>query len=452
MVIGITGIIGTQKKEFMKLFKEKYPKYWGHLTLYIDGDEKLGGLLHIDTPSFNSVKENLGDEWEKYQDKGICHYYNTDKLMRNPDDYKIFMDTMRPYMTCKLSKICGRFYKEKIIVIFMNHLLDYEWSEFCDKIIVIQNSEERRNRRYKKKGIKPDKVPELLSKFLSEEECIEKADWVINFSEENEVVRNRAMKTMMKGLSAYRKALESGEEIPKSDEIIERNQKILDDCYEKYAPRLAAAQTAKEIANLYGYDIDIKFTGELENHRDVVGGPLEEGETTELSKQAQERKEKYKEIMADLREKGLPTNKQIKAKERAEKEARRRKAQKIREAKEAKKRAEAKKEKERERQKKRKQAKIQREIEAGTFQPKRHQPKDTGIASSRVSTSTGQRHNCNVVMSTNTPRTPQRDSGARTPQRSGDAGRTPQRTPQRPGASAGPSRTPQRANTIKLTI
>lgn len=356
MIIGITGTIGSGKGKVIKMFKEAIPNNLKRTFFYVDIDEKIGNLLHIDTPTYNQLKENLGTNWELYQDKGIGHHYRCHKIMRQPDDYLIFMNTMRPYVTCKIAKIASRFYKEKDIVIYCNHLLDYEWSEFCDRIIVINNSEETILKRLKKKGVyNPEIAKELLSKFLTNDKLVEKADFVIHDAEVDEM--KKEIKKMVKQLLYFRQCLKNGM-IPSSvTEIVKKNQEILNNCYANYAPQFAAAMAAKLIANEYGYDTGTSFTGYLENHRDIIGGPLEEGELSHLTIEGREKRKRIQEIRAKNRELGIPTPKQVKAEERKRKEEIQKRLEEKKQLEEEKLRLERKRKKEREKQKRRRQKK-----------------------------------------------------------------------------------------------
>lgn len=356
MIIGITGVIGSGKGRVVNIFKELIPNNLKKSFFYVDIDEKIGNLLHIDTPTYNQLKENLGERWQPYDEKGIGHFYRTHKLLKEPNDYFIFMNTMRPYITCKIAKIASKFYTEKDIIIYCNHLLDYEWSQFCDRIIVIDSSEENILKRLKKKGVKNSEVAkETISKFLTNEELLQKADYVIH-DDEAEAMK-KEIKKMIKELLQFRQFLKNGMISSSVTEIVEKNQKILNNCYNTYAPQFAAAMAAKLIANEYGYDTGTTFTGTLENHRDIIGGPLEEGELSHLTIEGRERRKKKQAIRAEQRALGIPTPKQVKAEERKKKEEIQKRIEEKKRLEEEKKRLERKREKDREKQRRRRQRK-----------------------------------------------------------------------------------------------
>lgn len=377
MIIGITGVIGSGKGRVINIFKDVLPNDMKRKFFYVDMDEKIGCLLHIDTPTYNQLKENLGENWKQYEEKGIGHHYRCHKIMKNPDDYRIFMDTMRPYVTCKIAKIASKFYNEKDIIIFCNHLLDYEWSQFCDRIIVVDTSEDNMLRRLKKKGVRDKEIAkETVSKFLTNEELLQKADYIIHDDEPD--IMKKEIKKMVKELLQFRQFINNGMIPSVSKEIVEKNQKILNDCYATYAPQFAAAMAAKLIANEFGYDTGTTFTGQLENHRDIIGGPLEEGELSHLTIEGRERRKKIQALRAEQRALGIPTPKQVRAEERKKKEEIQKKIEEKKRREEEKKRAERQREKNREKQKRRRQKKAAEKY-GNTPKPSTTQKKKTII-------------------------------------------------------------------------
>lgn len=356
MIIGITGVVGSGKGRAVDIFKSVLPNDVKKKFFYVDIDEKIGNLLHIDTPTYNQLKDNLGEHWEQYEEKGIGHHYRCHKIMRNPEDYRIFMDTMRPYVTCKIAKIASKFYEEKDMIIFCNHLLDYEWAQFCDRIIVVSTSEENMIRRLKKKGVRDSETAKrTISQFLTNDELVQKADYVIH--DDAPDVMRKEIKQMVKELLQFRQFINNGMIPSVSKETVEKNQKILDNCYATYAPQFAAAMAAKLIANEYGYDTGTTFTGRLENHRDIVGGPLEEGEVSHLTIEGRERRKRIQAYKAEQRALGIPSPKQVRAEERKKKEKQLKEIAEKKRVEEAKQKAERQREKNREKQKRRRQKK-----------------------------------------------------------------------------------------------
>lgn len=170
LIVGLTGNIGSGKTTVSKLFKQ------------------------YDIPVFNSdiaAREAESDENVKSKIKGILGddiYVNgeldrprmRDLVFKNPKTLQEMNALISPLVIESFNKFCSVNKNHNIIMIESAILLELKANEGVDKLIVVTADEEIRiQRAMKRDGITREQVMDKINVQLSEEEKINKADYLI---------------------------------------------------------------------------------------------------------------------------------------------------------------------------------------------------------------------------------------------------------------------------------
>lgn len=205
MVIGITGPLGCGKEKVFELIKARAMEKY----MYLDTDDIIISVLKPGTTCYNYVIEVLGDRIEKYKKgKDLRAIFKNDLLLYNAEDYKLFMDAVQPFVSCRIAKLSLNF-PQKLIFVASNNLYDYDWGEKCDRIIYVNTPpEKRRKRLMDRKVYGTNHYRDIENLFMPIEEQKKKADIILE--DIDRLTLKRGVKKMLKDLIAFKKFADNG--------------------------------------------------------------------------------------------------------------------------------------------------------------------------------------------------------------------------------------------------
>lgn len=205
MVIGITGPLGCGKEKVFELIKARAMEKY----MYLDTDDIIISVLKPGTTCYNYVIEVLGDRIEKYKKgKDLRVIFKNDLLLYNAEDYKLFMDAVQPFVSCRIAKLSLNF-PQKLIFVASNNLYDYDWGEKCDRIIYVNTPpEKRRKRLMDRKVYGTNHYRDIENLFMPIEEQKKKADIILE--DIDRLTLKRGVKKMLKDLIAFKKFADNG--------------------------------------------------------------------------------------------------------------------------------------------------------------------------------------------------------------------------------------------------
>ena len=205
MVIGITGPLGCGKEKVFELIKARAMEKY----MYLDTDDIIISVLKPGTTCYNYVIEVLGDRIEKYKKgKDLRAIFKNDLLLYNAEDYKLFMDAVQPFVSCRIAKLSLNF-PQKLIFVASNNLYDYDWGEKCDRIIYVNTPpEKRRKRLMDRKVYGTNHYRDIENLFMPIEEQKNKADIILE--DIDRLTLKRGVKKMLKDLIAFKKFADNG--------------------------------------------------------------------------------------------------------------------------------------------------------------------------------------------------------------------------------------------------
>lgn len=205
MVIGITGPLGCGKEKVFELIKARAMEKY----MYLDTDDIIISVLKPGTTCYNYVIEVLGDRIEKYKKgKDLRTIFKNDLLLYNAEDYKLFMDAVQPFVSCRIAKLSLNF-PQKLIFVASNNLYDYDWGEKCDRIIYVNTPpEKRRKRLMDRKVYGTNHYRDIENLFMPIEEQKKKADIILE--DTDRLTLKRGVKKMLKDLISFKKFADNG--------------------------------------------------------------------------------------------------------------------------------------------------------------------------------------------------------------------------------------------------
>lgn len=205
MVIGITGPLGCGKEKVFELIKARAMEKY----MYLDTDDIIISVLKPGTTCYNYVIEVLGDRIEKYKKgKDLRAIFKNDLLLYNAEDYKLFMDAVQPFVSCRIAKLSLNF-PQKLIFVASNNLYDYDWGEKCDRIIYVNTPpEKRRKRLMDRKVYGTNHYRDIENLFMPIEEQKKKADIILE--DIDRLTLKRGVKKMLNDLIAFKKFADNG--------------------------------------------------------------------------------------------------------------------------------------------------------------------------------------------------------------------------------------------------
>lgn len=205
MVIGITGPLGCGKEKVFELIKARAMEKY----MYLDTDNIIISILKPGTTCYNYVIEVLGDRIEKYKKgKDLRKIFKKDLMLYNAEDYKLFMDAVQPFVSCRIAKL-SLSYPKKLIFVASNNLYDYDWGEKCDRIIYVDTPAEKRRKRLMDRDVYgTNHYRDIENLFMPIEEQKKKADIILE--DTDRLTLKRGVKKMLNDLVSFKKFVDKG--------------------------------------------------------------------------------------------------------------------------------------------------------------------------------------------------------------------------------------------------
>lgn len=240
MVIGITGPLGCGKEKVFELIKARAMEKY----MYLDTDDIIISVLKPGTTCYNYVIEVLGDRIEKYKKgKDLRAIFKNDLLLYNAEDYKLFMDAVQPFVSCRIAKLSLNF-PQKLIFVASNNLYDYDWGEKCDRIIYVNTPpEKRRKRLMDRKVYGTNHYRDIENLFMPIEEQKKKADIILE--DIDRLTLKRGVKKMLKDLIAFKKFADNGMVPLPTIEVRQKDSNRLEEARKEQQKKLEEKEEVK---------------------------------------------------------------------------------------------------------------------------------------------------------------------------------------------------------------
>ncbi len=179
MIIGLTGGVGTGKSTVLEYLKEKYNAY------IIQADLIAHEVMMPGNKCYKLVVNEFGNDIID-QDKTINRKKLGEITFKDPEKLKILSDIIHPQVRLEIEKIIKKI-KEKesdrLIVIEAALLIEAGYKSICDQMWCLYSDlEKRKERLINSRGYSEEKILQIMSNQLTDEEFKEGCDYAINNS------------------------------------------------------------------------------------------------------------------------------------------------------------------------------------------------------------------------------------------------------------------------------
>jgi dephospho-CoA kinase len=229
MVVGITGPMGFVPQRMLNMINSliRVNSY-----VYLNIEATIGNLLKKDSNCYKQVIEKMGDRLDKYKEinaknfkKGsfdLKRIYKTGIIYKYPEDYRVFMDTVQPYVSaCIARNIMNN--PDEVIFVSANHLFDYDWAEKCDRIVYVDASRYAKSSGWMQYHITRHEARAIDEQFMPLEEQKKKSDFVISKTKDTEGFENE-VKWMVIELLKFNNFVKATNMPLPSDEVRKKDQ------------------------------------------------------------------------------------------------------------------------------------------------------------------------------------------------------------------------------------
>ena len=177
-ILGLTGPLSSGKSTVSKIFqREDIP--------VIDADEIVYECYKPNTPVHTALVEKYGDTIIN-DDKSINRKALVEIIKQNPDELKFIESIVHPQVRLVMKTQLSHAYSKtrNMAVLAVPLMFDNNFNELCDMVATCSCMDETRHHRFlEREGATEEKWKMITSKQLSNDEYIERSDFVINTDE-----------------------------------------------------------------------------------------------------------------------------------------------------------------------------------------------------------------------------------------------------------------------------
>lgn len=178
IVLGVTGGVGAGKSAILEYIRQNYS------SRIILADDVAKSLMEPNSSCYDTVKQEFGD-YEVFDENGfIIKPKMAELIFKNPSLRDKINSIIHPAVKNEIITIISdenKHNKLDIIIVEAALAIEGNFKDFCDYMVYIYTSEDNRKNRLKEsRGYSDQKISEIMSTQLTEEEFRKACDFVID--------------------------------------------------------------------------------------------------------------------------------------------------------------------------------------------------------------------------------------------------------------------------------
>lgn len=191
MILGLTGSYGSGKSTVSLFFRERGIRV-------IDADEIAVEVTKPGTPGHDSIMREFGEEY-RAADGSLDRRKLARLVFNNPAGLKRLEEIVHPLVREREFALLQECSNEPLAILSAPLLFEKGLDRHVDKTLLVIISEDERFKRLMKRGLSREEIQERLKNQMPQEEKAQKADYIIDNSENIEQTR-RQVENLLKTL------------------------------------------------------------------------------------------------------------------------------------------------------------------------------------------------------------------------------------------------------------